>query len=127
MRKPWVRPGLYVGTRTRGGRWGENGLRHRRSPRGRRTLHIKKERGGAATRRHLTFTLLSHFPRLFTVLAADGEGKRTETLFRDFFSTLEAVAVVALFQADQRVVDLVQRFRLHLDEGELDIVLDVGL
>jgi len=36
-------------------------------------------------------------------------------------------AVDALLETRERIVDLVERFRLHLDEGELDVFLDVGL
>ena len=64
--------------------------------------------------------------RLLAVLAADREGQRPEPLLGDLFAALEAVAVVALFEPRQRVVDLVQRLRLHLDQRELDVVLDVG-
>src|SRR5262249_5304939 len=39
----------------------------------------------------------------------------------------EAVAVIALLEPRERVVNLVQCLGLHLDERELDVVLDVGL
>src|SRR5213078_2495400 len=38
-----------------------------------------------------------------------------------------AVAVGALFEPPQRFVDLVQRLRLHLDQREFDLVLNIQL
>jgi hypothetical protein len=52
---------------------------------------------------------------------------RAETRFRNLVTTLEAVAVGAVFQRSQSRVDLRQRLGLHLDERELDILLDVDL
>src|SRR5204863_3665387 len=64
---------------------------------------------------------------LLAVLAADSERQRTKALLSDFLAALEAVAVVVLLQPRQRIVDLVERLGLHLDESELDVILDVGL
>src|SRR5438105_10394344 len=74
----------------------------------------------------LTLTLLDGFLGLFAVLTANRERQRPETLFSDFLGTLEAVAVRALLEAGERVVDLIERLGLHLDERELDVFLDVG-
>src|ERR1700674_5591790 len=68
-------------------------------------LHVQEERGGASPVRELAFTLLGNLPRLLAVLAADRERQRAEPLFRDLFAALEAVAVLALLQARQRVGD----------------------
>src|SRR5260221_11793899 len=106
-----------------GGGSGEDGLRHRRSPSGRRILHVEEQRRGAAPRRLLALALLGELPRLFAVFAAHGKWQRPEPLFRDLLAALEAIAVIALLEANERVVDLVQRLRFHLNQRELDIVL----
>jgi DnaK suppressor protein len=49
----------------------------------------------------------------------------SEKRLRDLVAALEAVPVGSLFEARERFVDFVQRFRLHLDERELDIFLDI--
>src|SRR5712671_2425821 len=89
-------------------------------------LHVQEQRTRAAPGVELTLALLGGFARLFAVLAANGEGERPQTLLGDFLATVEAVAVAALFETDQRVVDLVQRLGLHLDEREFQFFLDVG-
>src|SRR3954468_13537040 len=93
---------------------------------GRRMLHIEEQRARAAARVQLTFALFDAFPGLFAILAPDRERQGSQTLFGDFLATIEAVAVAALLQPDQRVVDLVEGLGLHLDEGELQLFLDVG-
>jgi DnaK suppressor protein len=50
-----------------------------------------------------------------------------EPRLRNLIAAFEAVAVSVVFKAPQRGVDLVERLRLHLDERELDILLDVDL
>src|SRR5438034_3423999 len=90
-------------------------------------LHVEEERRGAAALRQLALALFGDLPGLFTVLAAHGEGERAQPLLGDLFAAVEAVAVVALLEPPQRVVDLVERLRLHLDERELDVLLNVGL
>ena len=67
-----------------------------------------------------------HLPRLLAVLAADRERQRAQALLRDLLTALEAVAVGPLLQTRERLVDLVERLGLHLDERELDLFLDVG-
>src|SRR5712691_3644648 len=80
------------------------GLRHRRSPLDAGSwLHVEEQRRSTAPLRHLALPLLG-----------------------DLLATVEAVAVVALLEARERVVDLVERLRLHLHQGELDVLLDVG-
>ena len=74
----------------------------------------------------LPLPLLGVLPGLLAVLAADGERQRTKALFRDLLAAVEAVAVIALLETHERVVDLVERLGLHLDERELDVFLDVG-
>src|SRR5258706_1032224 len=89
-------------------------------------LHVREERRRAAPGRELTLALLGDLAGLLAVLAANRERQRAEPLLGDLFTAFEAVAVVALLEPQQRVVDLVQRLRLHLDQRELDVVLDVG-
>jgi DnaK suppressor protein len=91
---------------------------------GRRTLHVHEERARAAPGGELTLALLGGLLGLLAILAADREGQRPETLFGDFLAAIEAVAVVARFEAHQGVVHLVERLGLHLNEGKLQIVLD---
>ena len=82
----------------------------------------------AAPRRcAIALALLRDFARLFAVLAADRERQRAQPALGDFLAALEAVAERALFETAERLLDLVERLRLHLDEGELDIVLNVRL
>src|SRR4029453_6153293 len=59
--------------------------------------------------------------------AAYRERERPQPLFRDLLAALEAVAVVALLEAHERVVDLVERLGLHLDKCEFDVVLNIAL
>ena len=89
-------------------------------------LHVDEERGVAAALRHQAFALLRSLARFLAVLAADRERQRAEPALGDFVAALEAVAEGALFETVQRFFDLVERLRLHLDERELDLVLDVG-
>src|SRR5436190_12142366 len=72
-------------------------------------LHVEEERRGAAALRVHPLPLLGDFARLFAVLAADGEGQGAQALLGDFLAAVEAVAVIALLEAAERVVDLVQR------------------
>src|SRR2546425_5325459 len=103
------------------------GLRHRRSPLDAGSwLHVEEQRRSTAPLRHLALPLLGDLLGLLAVLAADGERQRAEPLLGDLLATIEAVAVVALLEAHERVVDLVERLRLHLHQGELDVLLDVG-
>src|SRR5215831_4957815 len=106
----------------------QDGLRHRRSPeQDAGSLHIEEERAGPATGRYLTLALFRVLLGLLAVLAADGKGKCLQTLLCDFLAALEAVAVSALLQSRQRVVDPAERLRLHLDERQLDVFLNIGL
>src|SRR5947207_5520185 len=93
---------------------------------GRLDLHVEKDRAGAAPVVELTLTLLGRFAGLLAVLAADGERQRAQPLLRDFLGAVETIPVITLFEAHQRVVDLVQSLRLHLDESEFEILLDIG-
>ena len=98
---------------------GEDGLRHWRSPWVAGCYMSKKSDEGTAARRHLALTLLGHFCALPRSLATDRERQRTKALLGNFLTALEAVAVIALLEAHQRVVDLCSGSRLHLDEREL--------
>src|SRR5712692_9517912 len=64
---------------------------------------------------------LRHFPRLLAVLAPNREGQRTQAPLRNLLAALETISVGALIQPRQRLIDLVESFRLHLNERELDI------
>src|SRR5262245_50083704 len=104
------------------------GLRHRRSPsRPPEILHVHEQAGRTAAGGELTLALLCDLAGLFTVLAAHREGQRSEPLLGDLLAALVAVAVAALLEAHERIVDLVQRLRLHLNERELEVFLDVSL
>src|SRR4029453_16323290 len=74
----------------------------------------------------MSLTLFGDFLGLLAVLAADGERQSTESLFGDFLAALEAISVVAVLEARQRVFYLVERLGLHLNERQLDVFLDVG-
>src|SRR5207237_5996925 len=89
-------------------------------------LQIEEERCRSAPGVQLTLTLLDGFLGLFAVLTADGERQRPQALLGDFVAALEAIAVGALLQAGQRIVDFAERFRLHLNERALDVFLNIG-
>src|SRR4051794_10461369 len=101
----------------RGRAVGEVGLRHRRSPMvpGTPMLHVEEERARSPACLQLTFPLFGVLPRFFAVLAADRERQRPQSFLRNLLTAVEAVAVGALLEANECVVDLVQRFGLHLN------------
>src|SRR5262245_49639861 len=90
-------------------------------------LHIEEQRRGAAPGVGLALATLDVLAPLLAVLAADRERKSAQTLLGDFLAAFKAVAVVALLEASDRVVDLVERLRLHLDEREFQIFLNIRL
>src|SRR5881397_3808778 len=107
---------------------GREGLRHRRSPlKDAGYLHVEKEGRRAAPLGQLPLALFGNLLRFLTILTPNRERQRAESLFGDFLAALEAVPVVAVLEPRQGVVYLVERFRLHLNQRELDIFLDVGL
>ena len=71
--------------------------------------------------------LLGDLARLFAILAADRERQGPQAALGDLFAALEAVAEGVLLETAQRLLDLVERLGLHLDQRELDVVLDVRL
>src|SRR3989344_6891764 len=75
----------------------------------------------ASATRQLAFTLLGVLTLLFAILAAKREWQCPQSRLRDLVAALEAVAVCAFVQPPERLVDLVERLRLHLDEHELDV------
>src|SRR5215467_11652125 len=77
--------------------------------------------------RHLTLALFGILLGFLAVLAADGEGERLQSLLGDFLAAFEAVAVGSLLEASQRVVNPAERLRLHLNESQLDVFLNIGL
>src|SRR4051812_48558393 len=89
------------------------------------SLDVEEQRRGAAPSGKLPLTVLGILAGLFAILAADRERQRAEALLANLFAAIEAVAVIALLEAEQRVVDLVERLGLHLNERELDIFLNV--
>src|SRR4051812_13917707 len=109
-------------------RWGRLGSATGGAPScpGRRMLHVEEERARSASCLQLSLPLFGVLPRFFAVLATDREGQRPQSLLRNLLAAVEAVAVGALLEANECVVDLVQRFRFHLNEGELQVFLDVG-
>src|SRR5215470_12681751 len=112
-REPLV--GRYMGSATGGAPWDAG------------CLHVEEERRGTTPAGNLPLALFGNFAGLFAVLAAYREWQRTQPLFSDLFATLEAVTVIALLEPRERIVDLVERLGLHLNEREFDVVLDVGL
>src|SRR5262249_24199899 len=93
---------------------------------GRRVLHVEEETARAAPRCHLALTLLGDLAGFLAVLAAHRERQRAQTLLANLLAAFVAVAVGALLGADDCIVDLVERLRLHLDEREFELFLDVG-
>src|SRR5436309_16108337 len=94
---------------------------------GRLVRHVEEERRRTAPARERPLTLLGRLTRLFAILAADRERQRTQSRVGDFVAALETVAVGPLIQPTEGLVDLVERLRLHLDQRELDVFLDVDL
>src|SRR5438105_5574278 len=92
---------------------------------GPRLLHVEEERGGTATGGKLALPLLGDLLCLFAILAAHRKRQRAQAFLGDFLAALEAVAVIALLEPRERVDDLVQGLRLHLNECQLDIFLDI--
>src|SRR5579862_6039938 len=90
-------------------------------------LHIQEQRGGSAALRELPLPLLGGFASRLAVLAPDRERQSAQALLRNFLPALETVSVVTMLEPRQRVVDLGEGLRLHLDQRELDVFLDVGL
>src|SRR5688500_8536299 len=90
------------------------------------SLNVEEQRRCAATLLQHTLALLHVLARLLAVLAADRERQRPQAPLRDLLAALEAVAERPFLEAVKRLFDLVQRLRLHLDERELDIVLNIG-
>src|SRR6516225_5641060 len=88
--------------------------------------HVHEKRGPTATLLPDLFALGRCFASLFAVLAADRERQRAQARLGDFLAAFETVAVNAFLETTECLVDLVQRLCLHLDQGELDIFLDVG-
>src|SRR5215470_9169213 len=98
----------------------------RRSPRwDAEVLDVEEQRRGTAPGVGLALTPLDVLATLLAVLASDGEGQRAQPLLGDFVAAFEAVAVVTMLEARNGVLDLGERFRLHLDEGKLQIFLNV--
>src|SRR6187431_186135 len=87
--------------------------------------HVVEERRRATLLRGRPLTTLGCLARFLAVLAANRKGQRTQASLGDFVTALEAVAVGPLFKTTQSCVNLVERFRLHLDEREFDVLLDV--
>src|SRR5688572_12359923 len=76
--------------------------------------------------REMALALFGDFAGFFAVLASDCKWQRPQPPLRDLVAALEAVSVGALGQPAQRLFDLVKRLRLHLNESEFDVVLNVG-
>jgi hypothetical protein len=63
----------------------------------------------------------------FAVFAANRERKGSQASFGDSVAALDTDAVGIFAEPPQRYVDLVRLFRLHLDQRELDVFLNVDL
>ena len=88
-------------------------------------LHVDEQRRRATALRHQTLALLRDLACLLAILAADGERQRAQTTLGDLLAALEAVPEGPFLEASESLLDLVERLRLHLDQGELDVVLDI--
>src|SRR5262245_45714837 len=88
--------------------------------------HVEEERRAVALLRHRLLALGSHLARFFAFLAAHRERQSPETLLRDFSTAVGTVSVGTFLETSQRVVDLRERFGLHLDQRKLDIFLNIG-
>jgi hypothetical protein len=65
------------------------------------------------------------FATLLARLAADGEGQRAETPFGDLTLAVAAGSVHARVQAPQGFINLSHRLRAHLQQRELETMLDI--
>jgi hypothetical protein len=63
----------------------------------------------------------------FTMVTADRERQRAQPDLRDVAATLSAAAVMASVQACEGLIDSSHRGGPHLEQGELQIILDVGV
>jgi hypothetical protein len=81
---------------------------------------------GRPALRQLAFALRRDFPGFLAILAANRKRQRPQPALRNLVAALETVPVGPLVMTRERLFDLVQRLGLHLDEGQLDIVLDIG-
>src|SRR5688572_22100702 len=89
----------------------------------RRLVHIEKEPARAA--RRLTLAQLSHLAGLLAILATDRKWQGPQATLRNLVAAFETIAESALFEAGQGLANLGERLRLHLNQGEFDVVLDV--
>src|SRR6185369_136722 len=89
--------------------------------------HVVEQRRGSALLCLHALTALGSLTRFLTVLATHRERQRAQTRFSDFLTALEAITVGAFLEATQRRVDLGECLRLHLNERELDVFLNVDL
>src|SRR5687768_15867673 len=87
-------------------------------------LHVE-EKGGRTAALDQTLALLRDLASLLAVLAADRERQRAKAALRDFLAALEAVTEGALFEAAKRFLDLREGLRFHLNQRELDVVLNI--
>ena len=87
----------------------------------------EEERGRTALLRQHSCTLLSALPGLFTVLAAHSKRQGAEPRLGDLITALETIAVRISFEPPKRLVDLVERLGLHLNQRKLDVLLDIDL
>src|SRR4026207_737285 len=85
---------------------------------GRRILtgHVEEKRRAVALLSHRFLALSRLFRGFSAVLAPLGEGQRPETLLRDFSSAIRTISVGAFVQTAERIIDLRERFRLHLNQ-----------
>jgi hypothetical protein len=90
-------------------------------------LHVEEQGRRSAALGLESLPLLRNFARFLAVLAAHGKWQRAQAALGNLLAALEAVAERAFLEPAKRFLDLVERFRFHLDERELDIVLNVGL
>jgi hypothetical protein len=87
--------------------------------------HFAEECWGGATLRHDAIALLDGLSSRLTIPAPDGKRESPKARVGDLVAAVETVAVAALLKPAKRRVDLFERLRLHLDQRELDFVLDI--
>jgi hypothetical protein len=63
--------------------------------------------------------------RLFARLATHRERQRTESSLRDLALAFDTGPVLARVEPAQRLVDAAQRLGLDLEQGDIDVALDI--
>jgi hypothetical protein len=73
----------------------------------------------------LPMATLSRLGRLFARLATHRERQRAESSLRDLALAFDTGPVLASVEPAQCLVDAAQRLGLHLEQGDVDVALDI--